>query len=330
MRELRRSDILWGMKLGIFTRHRYCQAHRLAAVALVATACVFTGILANAQSDDPIAAAGRGDLPVVNALLKSGADVNAKLGTKGDGETALTLATQNGHLEVVQALVAVNADVNAKFVDNRTALLEASSNGNLDMVRVLLAAKADPDSMSTILGRTPLMQALSNGHWDVARLLVEAGANVNVTTRNAVTALIFAAGQSSPRGLAMVQTLLAAGADVNGGFAREVPPNGNSAPSIVYAGGGTALGVASSTGSVDIVQALLAANSWVDVNIKQPGGNTPLTLAAANGHLEVVRALLAAKADVNARQGDGSTALMLALQNDYPEVAKLLTSAMDQ
>jgi hypothetical protein len=28
VRELRRSDILWGMKLGNFTQHHYCRPHR--------------------------------------------------------------------------------------------------------------------------------------------------------------------------------------------------------------------------------------------------------------------------------------------------------------
>ena len=60
----------------IFTRPRYRQAYRLAAVALVATVCGFTGVSANAQSGDLIDAAERGDLPLGNALLASHADVN--------------------------------------------------------------------------------------------------------------------------------------------------------------------------------------------------------------------------------------------------------------
>jgi hypothetical protein len=72
------------MKSGNFGRHCGCQAHRLAAVVLVATACSFIGTLAHAQSDDLISASQRGDLPVVNALLKSKADVNER---KGYGTT---------------------------------------------------------------------------------------------------------------------------------------------------------------------------------------------------------------------------------------------------
>lgn len=350
---------------------------------LAAIACGFTGTLAHAQSNDLITAAGRGDLPALNALLGSGADVNdskntfsgpttalmeassngrlevvqALLAAKADvnatrgrnskdGDTALTLALLNGHLNVVQALLAAKADVNA---GSRPALYVAAMLGNLDMVRVLLAAKPDLDWRDPMFGTTPLMQALapwrdhflnlllpSSDRWDIARLLVEAGANVNVMTRSGVTALMLVAEDSSPSSLAMVQALLAAHADVNGGgTAGErqglLPLSGRNHS---YAGGGyTALGLAASTGSVEVVQALLDANAQralnpsLAVNAKQPGGNTALTLASAKGRADVVRLLLAAKADAGAADDNGKTALMLALENDHPEVAKLLTSA---
>src|SRR5580692_8285884 len=102
------------MKPDIFARQHYSQAHRLAAVMLVAMVCSFTGTLANAQSNDLIAAAGRGDLPAVNAQLKAGVDVNDPRNTSSGPTTALMEASSNGHLEVVQALLAAKADVNAK------------------------------------------------------------------------------------------------------------------------------------------------------------------------------------------------------------------------
>jgi ankyrin repeat protein len=372
MRELRLCDIVSGMRPDIFARRHYSQAHRLAAVILAALACGFTSTLANAQSNDLITAAGRGDLPAVNALLQAGADVNddkntisgpttalmeassnghlevvqallaakadvnARRGRTSDGATALTLASVNGHLEVVQALLAARADVSAGSVP---ALYDAAMAGNLDMARVLLAAKPDLDWRDPICGTTALMQALapfsylghhrltSRGSWDVARLLVEAGANVNVTTTAGVTALMLVAEESSPRSLAMVQALLAAGADVNGVSAgRNTRVLSPGEPSYGNAAGYTALGLAASTGSIDVVQALLAT-PWMDVNAKQRGGNTPLTLASAKGRSDIVRLLLAAKADVSAADDDGKTALTLALQNDQAEVARLLTSA---
>ena len=133
----------------------------------------------------------------------------------------------------------------------------------------------------------------------------------------------------------MVQALLAAHADVNGAWVgggtagvHAVTPVSNGRNQFSYGNAGyTALGLAASTGSVEVMQALLA-NAWVDVNAKQRGGNTPLTIASAKGRSDIVRLLLAAKADVSAQDNDGKTALMLALQNDHAELAKLLTSAV--
>jgi len=373
MRAPRLRDILWSMK-----------PPGLAAFMLAAMAFGFTGTLANAQSDDLLTAAGRGDLPAVNALLKAGADVNdakytgsgsttalmeaasnghlevvqALLAAKADanatqgrsstdGHTALTLATMNGHLNVLQALLAAKADVNA---GSRPALYVAATIGNREMAKVLLAAKPDLDRQDPWLGATALMQTLapwgsgfappnqlqpSDSRWDIARLLVEAGANVNVMTRAGVTALMFAAQENSPRGLEMVQALLAAHADVNGGCVCRTTallPIGSARHS--GAVGYTALGLAASRGSVEVVQALLdantqrAANAFVVVDAKQLGGNTPLMLASARGRSDIVRLLLAAKADVSAANDEGKTALMLALGNDHPEVAELITSAI--
>ena len=110
----------------------------------------------------------------------------------------------------------------------------------------------------------------------------------------------------------MVQLLLAAHADVNGGCVCRTTallPLGSTKH--LGAMGYTALGLAAAIGSVEVVQALLdanaqrAANPSVAVDAKQLGGNTALTLAAARGRSDVVRLLLAAKADVSAAERSG-------------------------
>ena len=134
----------------------------------------------------------------------------------------------------------------------------------------------------------------------------------------------------------MVQTLLAAHADINGGCdcVGTFVLGGPAEQGYMRANGYTALGLAASTGSAEVVQALLdantqrAANPLVAVNAKQAGGNTPLTIASAKGRSDVVRLLLAAKADVSAVDDAGKTALTLALENNHPEVAELLRSAV--
>jgi ankyrin repeat protein len=253
-------------------------------------------------------------------------------------------ASFNGHLEVVRALLAARADLNAGSIP---ALYYAVAGGNLEVVRALLAAKPDLNWRDPMLGTTTLMLALAplnnvvpnqlprSGRWDIAQLLVEAGANVNLTSKAGVTALMLVAQESSPRSLAMVQVLLAAHADINGGCAcRGAFPFSPAEVRYTRAEGRSALGLAVSTGSIEVVQALLdvnarrAVNPSTAVNAKQPGGNTPLGIASANGRSDVVRLLLSAKADVGATNGEGKTALMLALENDHAEVAELLRSAV--
>jgi serine/threonine-protein phosphatase 6 regulatory ankyrin repeat subunit B len=289
-----------------------------------------------------MAASSNGHLATVPALVAAKADVNATgRASLKDGITALALASRNGHLNVVKVLLAANADVNAGSIP---PLYYATAAGNADIVGALLAAKPKLDWQDPLLGTTTLMLALAplnnvvpnqlprSGRWDIAQLLIEAGANVNVTSRAGVTALMLVAQEDSPRSLAMVKSLLAAHADVNGGCdcIGAFVLGGPAEPAYARATRHTALGAAASTGSVDVVQALLDANSQraanpsVAVNAKQAGGNTALTIAAAKGRAGVVRLLLAAKADVSAADDNGKTALMLASENNHPEVAQLL------
>jgi ankyrin repeat protein len=366
------------MEPDIFARRHYSQAYRLAAVMLAAMACGFTGTLAHAQSDDLITAAGRGDLPAVNALLKAGADVNddkrtlsgpttalmeastnghlevvqalvaakadvnTKRGSK-DGLTALTLASVNGHLNVVQALLAAKADVNAGSIP---ALYYATAVGNLDVVRMLLAAKPDLDWRDPMFGTTALMQALapfgnnlpkplppSNGHWDVARLLVEAGANVNVITKTGVTALMLVAERNN---LAMVQVLVAAHADINGGWAGGGMPAESALPPISPSGDPSAmiqvLGAAMADAKARGVPAFAPLSSGGSYS---RGGYTALGLAASAGNVEVVRILLDATAQraanpssvVNAKQRGGNTPLTMASAKGRSDIVRLLLAA---
>ena len=191
-----------------------------------------------------------------------------------------------------------------------------------------MAAKTDLNPQMTDGGRTALMVAISTGNLEAAQLLVEAGANVNVMTKTGVTALMLAV-QGGPGSLPIVKALLDAHAYVNAGF-RVCRVFGGGATvananSYTRAAQGTALGVASSTGSVEVVQALLASNG--DVNLKQCDGKAPVTIAASNGRPDIVRLLLAAKADVNAVEEDGKTALMLAAEKGHVQVVQALLAA---
>lgn len=77
---------------------------------------------------------------MVEALLKSGADVNVR--DSEAGETPLMLAAKYSSAEVVKALIGAGADVNARNNDGKAVLTIAEeSDGNLWRRRIVLMLK---------------------------------------------------------------------------------------------------------------------------------------------------------------------------------------------
>ena len=95
------------------------------------------------------------------------------------GITELMYAVELGDLAKVEALLASGADVNARNDGGATALLMAAAYGSKEIVARLLAAGADPD-ISSHRGDSPLASAIQYGHTKVAVALLKHGANPNV------------------------------------------------------------------------------------------------------------------------------------------------------
>ena len=164
---------------------------------------------ANAQENELITAAGKGDLSRVKALLNSGTDVNVK---NERGGTALLRASFYGYLEIVQILLSDGAEINAKTNDGKTALMYASLNGHLDVVQVLLAKGAVVNVKETEDGETALMVSSQNGHLEIVKALLNKAPDVNATDNKGWSALMWASLNGY---LEIVEALLAKGADVN-------------------------------------------------------------------------------------------------------------------
>ncbi|KAJ1454792.1 ankyrin repeat-containing domain protein [Pelagophyceae sp. CCMP2097] len=119
------------------------------------------------------AAAARGDVAVVDRLLREGG-VDPNSASVDFGETALHLAAANGHLRVCEVLLddgRVFAD--ARDRDRRTAAHAAARNGVEAVVR-LLAGHANAVSdlrLRDAFGETPGDVARAGGYADVARAL---------------------------------------------------------------------------------------------------------------------------------------------------------------
>lgn len=104
-------------------------------------------------------------------MIKNETDVNLKCKSlKGGCITPLIMACQRGQLRVVEELMKSGADVN--LAGKETPLTAACLNGNLDIVEILLAAKADIN-LGNEEKKTPLEIARERGHLDVINRLTE-------------------------------------------------------------------------------------------------------------------------------------------------------------
>jgi ankyrin repeat protein len=109
----------------------------------------------------------------------------------------LTIAAVAGDLEMVDILLAAGADPRAIVGPyDSTALIDAAHLGHVAIVERLIAARAPLDHFNA-LGFTALIEAvvLGNGsaaHGSVVAALARAGADVNLTDRQGMTALAHA------------------------------------------------------------------------------------------------------------------------------------------
>jgi uncharacterized caspase-like protein len=117
-------------------------------------------------------AAASGSATTVQALLANKAHVNAK--TEGNGWTALMSAASRGHTAVVQSLLAGGAEANARDKEGQTALFLAVQKGYFAIVQALLSGGADVD-IKNHAGKTPVEVAEAEGFTRIAQLLKQAG-----------------------------------------------------------------------------------------------------------------------------------------------------------
>ncbi|HEV8554383.1 MAG TPA: ankyrin repeat domain-containing protein [Casimicrobiaceae bacterium] len=106
-------------------------------------------------------------VPVAQLLLQAGADASV---VNNEGNTALMLAAKRGMPVLIPALVKAGADVNARSRDG-TSLGLAAEEGQTAVVRALLDANADPN-LGDRHNTTPLMKAAQKDRIDVIALLL--------------------------------------------------------------------------------------------------------------------------------------------------------------
>jgi serine/threonine-protein phosphatase 6 regulatory ankyrin repeat subunit B len=99
----------------------------------------------------------------------------------------LIKAAYLGNTSKVEALLKKGADINAKSHSKWTVLMYAASRDNIDTVRLLLGKGADIEAKDR-QGYTALMLAALSGHTRVVKALLNKGADAGVKAKNGYTA----------------------------------------------------------------------------------------------------------------------------------------------
>ncbi len=168
-------------------------------------------------------AANHGHLPLVQELIRRGANVDAPDHFNG---TPLSTAASAGQLAVVRHLVEQGANIHSQLttyivdrIDGRKPFHLAVNNGRLPVVEYLLQAGNDPNEAGGS-GFTPLMTAVMNKYYDLAGFLIQHGAQVNAVHAGlgayvglrGYTALVLAVSSGQ---IQMTKMLIQAGADIH-------------------------------------------------------------------------------------------------------------------
>lgn len=83
------------------------------------------------------------------------------------GRTPLHQASAKGDLEIIDCLIRFGADVNAKTISGETPLMKAIAFYQTDAARLLLKFGADPDMINNVTGKNCLNQAYESKNDDL-------------------------------------------------------------------------------------------------------------------------------------------------------------------
>ena len=227
------------------------------------------------------------DLAGIQALLKQGADPNARNGLEF---TPLFMAAASHQQEAMQALLSAGAKLDPGSPYG-SPLTFAAMSANGEGAKLLLSQGANIKALRADDG-TPLMMACNAGEPGTIQVLLSHKAEVNAKDNDGATALNYAARQGN---LEAGRLLLAAGATVDSADSHRRTP-------LMYA---------AMTGHADFVQMLL--KSGAKANAKDDKGRTALLLAAKYGdYPDVIKALVVGGANANAADAAGARAAALA------------------
>jgi ankyrin repeat protein len=166
-----------------------------------------------------------GDLDKVEAALAKKADPNY-IGKDGPQQTVLMIAAESGNVEMVKALLKAGANPNRKMQGNdfwqgKTALFFAVEAGQSAVAKVLIENGAKVNVQQVPSGNTPLILAATAGDLETVKVLVEHKADLNVKDAKGRSAYMVADG---PNRSEIQRLLVSAGAEGSVNQAAPAPP----------------------------------------------------------------------------------------------------------
>jgi ankyrin repeat protein len=248
-------------------------------------------------------AANNGRTSIVDAMVKSGADVNV---ANRAGVSPLMRAATQSDVTLVRKLLDANADLNHKAADGDNALSFAAARGRRENVVLLLESGATPE----VIDRA-FVAAAKYGEPEIARLLRDGGADVKKVGGEALVEAIRQDGTGR----------------INDNVKLVIDMVGD--VSVPDPGGWTAAHVAAANGNAMLLRLLLEKGADVNrvcvckgfLNVRDW---TPLMMAARRARTEVVELLLASGADLRPVDSRGATPLHHAVEGDTPAIVDAL------
>jgi uncharacterized protein len=299
---------------------------------------------ANEFGSTPLAeAATVGNAQIIAALLRGGAAVDAP---GADGQTALMVVARSGNTAAAEVLIEHGADVNARERwREQTALMWAAAQSQSAMVELLIERGAEVDARSAVNewprqvtgeprrmyrpfgGLTPLLFAAREGCLECARALVAAGADADLPDPKGVTPLFLAIDNFH---FDTAKMLIEAGANPNkwDWWGRTPLYSAVDVNTLPHGGRPDRRSVDTTT-SVEIIELLLEAGAWPDVQLKLlppyrhigddrgcdlmlVTGTTPLLRAAKTFDVAAIELLIEHDANVDLPNDGGITPVMAA------------------
>jgi len=155
-----------------------------------------------------IAAAQKGNLELVQLLLKHGANPFAVTYT---GSTALIQASHFGHHLVVECLLKRGVMAEQANYKNTTALMRAAQEGHEENVKLLLRfdSKVNRENHENL---TALMLAAQRGHHSITKILIRHGAKIDTKTPQGSTSLMLACKRGHTE---VAKVLISAGSELS-------------------------------------------------------------------------------------------------------------------